>query len=164
MPAWFNQIVLTGKIQTDPEFAMIRRKDGGEFAVCNFVLTVKNGRGQKGKGRFLHFPVKLIGYLALHLQRLDIKKGDYVQVSGRIEERRFRDRHNERRRWHYLQCQHFSALWPPPSRLIGGHALVPVDELRRLKALCEEPIADEYIPEHVARQIEATDQQGGSDD
>jgi single stranded DNA-binding protein len=86
-----NEVNMVGNLTKDAEFHQSGDKD---FMVLRIAV---NHRGKDGKEETLYIDVTCFGYLVEYGRGVNLSKGDKVSVNGRLQERAWLDKNQNKR-------------------------------------------------------------------
>jgi single-strand DNA-binding protein len=102
-----NRIYLKGNLTKDPEYKTISDKE-----LVNFRIAVNESVGQ-GKEETVYFDVDGWESHAKYAQNVSLQKGDRVHVEGRIKQREWLDKNEQKRINYSILPNSFSKVFKP---------------------------------------------------
>jgi len=102
-----NRIYLKGNLTKDPEYKTIAEKE-----LVNFRIAVNESVGQ-GKEETVYSDVDGWDSHAKYAQNVSLQKGDRVHIEGRIKQREWLDKNQQKRINYSVLPNSFSKVFKP---------------------------------------------------
>lgn len=157
-----NVVCLTGRIVSDIDYKVFEktREDGNDLLCAGFTLLVMEDYRNGTRVQKNYFKCQAYGAQARNMRKRDLGRGDYVAISGRLRYRRWYPGKNDplspfpkrSKALIFIRITHWQGLFRPPTQFIKGHAIVPVDEYRRLRSLTADA-TDLDVPQEKLREL-----------